>query len=358
MHNSTNSIQLSNKIKLLATNLGFAQVGITQPYIDTTAAKRLKQWLEQSHHGTMAFLQKNIKQRTEPQQFIPWVKSIICCRLNYQQPISIQNNYIAYYALCCDYHQVMHSHLNMLVEQIRQLLNNSQQSYNFYICCDSAPVMEKTLAAQAGIGWIGKNTLLLNKDSGTMSFLGEIYTDLLLAPDKPLHESCGNCTKCLNACPTQALNTAYSLNASQCIAYLTIEHKGSIPLHLRKKIGTRIFGCTECQKCCPWNDKTMKNFTKDKKFYVPAAKQNIKEATLAEMFLWDKATYIKNTAGTPLQRLGFTRWLRNLAIALGNSPATEENIQVLQTRLNHPSLQVREHVTWALKELLANQCPL
>lgn len=305
------SIQLANKIKLLGKKLGFAQVGITRPVVNERAIIKLEQWLHSNNYGTMLFMQKNVDLRIYPFKFVPWVKSIICCRFDYTSTDTTNNDHISSYALCRDYHDEIRSRLEKLVEQIQQFVNTANNTFNFRIFCDSSPVLEKAFAAQAGLGWIGKNTLLLNKDSGSNSFLGEIYTDLIIPEDKPIHELCGNCTKCLDACPTKALSAPYSLDANRCIAYLTIEHKGEIPENLRSRIGAKIFGCTECQKCCPWNKKNI-----SENFFIPFSQlQNLK---LEQLLQWDENTYKKNTEGTPLRRLGYERWRRNIIVALNN----------------------------------------
>lgn len=307
----THSNQLTAKIKLLGKSLGFAKIGIARPHVNTRDVIKLTQWLQNNNAETLAFMQKNAALRANPIKFIPWVKSIICCRFDYKIADTANNDYISSYALCRDYHDEVCARLEKLVKQIQQFVNTSSNTFNFRIFCDSSPVLEKALAAQAGLGWVGKNTLLLNKDSGSDSFLGEIYTDLIMPEDKPINELCGNCTKCLDACPTKALSVPYSLNANRCIAYLTIEHKGKIPEDLRPLIGTKIFGCTECQKCCPWNKKNTNEST-----FIPFPQlQNLK---LEQLLQWDENTYKKNTEGTPLHRLGYERWRRNIIVALNN----------------------------------------
>lgn len=400
------------KIKLWGHSLGLTQIGVTTPQLSAQQIAKLNEWLANGYYGTMSFMQQHQDLRIAPYKLMPGVASIICCRMDYPQPqitsdITI-SNHISPYALTRDYHKVMHQRLSKLTKKIMEL--EEYRNFQYRIFCDSAPVLEKSLAAQAKLGWIGKNTLLINKQSGTNSFLGEIYTDLPLASfmassviksgaataayeathsdtcsdardsgggensncdincdiheEKDRHSgSCGACTLCLDACPTKALYAPYSLDARRCIAYLTIEHQGAIAEELRALLGTKIFGCTICQKCCPWNG----DATKPEKINVETTSWAVgkidraewaewQSATLAQLFLWNEETYLARTAGTPLRRLGHIRWLRNIAIALGNSPPSPENCAALTARLDHPSALVREHVTWALKNIEKKFC--
>jgi epoxyqueuosine reductase len=388
---------LINKIKLWGIEIGFAQIEITFPQLqDQQQSANLAHWLHNGNNGEMLFMHQHLAMRSNPHKLMPEAQSVICCRLDYpnntaaNSPAFSPEEIISYYALCHDYHKTMRIYLQRLAKKIAQEVN--EQSFHYRIFCDSAPLLEKALAAQAGVGWQGKNSLLINDRSGSYFFLGEIFTNLTLVPHNngaaniattntntainsaPLKISsrCGTCTKCIESCPTQALsqNTPYVLDARRCIAYLTIEHQREIPVELRPLIGTRIFGCTACQQCCPWNKKSPHIDINIQQLHLsPAAEQNTAFSpkpswlellyaghnnlshSLATLFLWDEAVYLKNSEGTPLRRLGYERWLRNIAIALGNSEATSTNLAALHARSTYPSALVREHVAWAIRNL-------
>jgi len=399
--------KIIRQIKLFGKSLGL-QVGITTPQINELAINKFIAWLEDGHHGTMQFMLKHHNLRVDPHELMPGVKSIICCRLDYAPENFInftkKNSetdmvQITPYAKCRDYHKIMRHRLQQLAQHLNIFIdtdmnrNNEGKSFQYRVFCDSAPIMEKTLAMQAGLGWIGKNTLLISKTAGSYSFLGEIYTDLDLnlnfdttscfahdssspqpQPTSMMNDyenaNCGSCTKCLEVCPTKALHLPYSLDAPRCIAYLTIEHTGAIAPELRHLIGIKIFGCNECQRCCPWNHKQV-NCSKDQhqrgegsinntditENLSPLPPWNSTELSLAQLFLWDETTYLHHTTGTPLRRLGYERWLRNLAIALGNSTPTTENLAALTKRINDKTSTelVREHIEWAILKLSNHQ---
>tara|TARA_Y100001973_G_scaffold87801_1_gene132245 strand:- start:439 stop:1266 length:828 start_codon:yes stop_codon:yes gene_type:complete len=250
--------------------------------------------------------------------------------------------YISRYALGRDYHKLIRRRLQQLAERIEQLIG----PFGYRAFVDSAPVMERALATRSGLGWIGKNTMLINRKAGSYFFLGELYTDLPLPIDAPQQtEHCGKCTACLTACPTDAFVDSHVLDARRCISYLTIELKGAIPEDLRKPMGNRVFGCDDCQLVCPWN-----RFAKATQETDFTPRHNLDQASLVELFRWDEATFLKRTEGSPVRRIGHERWLRNLAVGLGNATSSINVIEALKQRQTHPSALVREHVDWALAQ--------
>jgi epoxyqueuosine reductase len=259
--------------------------------------------------------------------------------------------YISRYALGRDYHKLIRRRLAALVKKIELELPLSDLSQRPFV--DSAPVMEKPIAEQAGLGWIGKNTLLLNQTAGSWFFLGEIYTSLALPVDNQTQEDkCGKCKACITVCPTDAFPQPYVLDARRCISYLTIEHKGSIDEELRPLMGNRVFGCDDCQIRCPWN--RFASFSKEADF---TPRHNLQDSSLVSLFMWSNEEFLKNTEGSPIRRIGHERWLRNLAVGLGNASASNHILEALRLRKDHPSLLVREHVNWAIKEQRAKlQC--
>jgi epoxyqueuosine reductase len=259
--------------------------------------------------------------------------------------------YISRYALGRDYHKLIRRRLAALVKKIELELPLSDLSQRPFV--DSAPVMEKPIAEQAGLGWIGKNTLLLNQTAGSWFFLGEIYTSLALPADNQTQEDkCGKCKACITVCPTDAFPEPYVLDARRCISYLTIEHKGSIDEELRPLMGNRVFGCDDCQIRCPWN--RFASFSKEADF---TPRHNLQDSSLVSLFMWSNEEFLKNTEGSPIRRIGHERWLRNLAVGLGNASASNHILEALRLRKDHPSLLVREHVNWAIKEQRAKlQC--
>ena len=247
--------------------------------------------------------------------------------------------YVAKYARGRDYHKLMRNRLQALCERIEQAIG----PFGYRVFSDSAPVMEVELAARTGIGWRGKHTLLLSRDAGSWFFLGEVYTDLALPLDSAAEEHCGSCQKCIDVCPTQAIRAPYQLDARRCISYLTIEHKSAIPEELRALIGNRVYGCDDCQAVCPWN--RFARISGEKDF---AVRNGLDRATLVELFAWSEAEFDQRMRGSAIRRIGYERWLRNLAVGLGNAPSSPEVIAALRSRVDHRSALVREHVQWAL----------
>ncbi len=247
--------------------------------------------------------------------------------------------YVARYALGRDYHRLMRRRLQALADAIAAEIG----PFGHRVFVDSAPVLERALARDAGLGWIGKHTCLIDRDGGSWFFLGEIYLDLPLPIDPPATAHCGSCVRCIDVCPTGAITAPHRLDARRCISYLTIEHAGSIDPGLRPLIGNRIFGCDDCQLVCPWN-----KFARTTDEPAFRARNDLDRATLAELFAWDEAEFLQRTEGSAIRRSGHARWLRNIAVALGNAPTTPEVLAALESRREHPDPMVREHVLWAL----------
>jgi epoxyqueuosine reductase len=350
---------LARDVKRWARELGFQQAGIAD--CDLSAAEpRLLAWLEKGWHGDMDYMARHGTARSRPSALQPGTLRVISARMDYlpQRARAVDEVLadadracIARYALGRDYHKVLRSRLQQLADRITARVG----AFQYRVFTDSAPVMEVELAVKAGIGWRGKHTLLLNREAGSYFFLGDIYTDLPLPVDAPQDEHCGTCDKCIAVCPTQAIVAPYQLDARRCISYLTIEHKGSIPEALRPLIGNRVYGCDDCQIACPWNRFAQTSTEPDF-----AVRNGLDNAALVELFAWSEADFNDKLAGSAIRRIGYERWLRNLAVGLGNAlralgtaPAAQEMKQVLRARADHPSPLVREHVAWALAQVPA-----
>lgn len=342
--------QLAAELKQQAAEMGFAQCGITLPDMQCEEEK-LKAWLDAGYHGEMDYLANNVDKRINPAELVAGTQRIICLRMDYlpenSRPASALSNpdqaYIARYTLGRDYHKVMRKRITQLGKWLEQ--RTGELGYRAFV--DSAPVLERPLAREAGLGWIGKHSLLLNRQAGSLFFLGELFIDLPLPVDEPYREEhCGQCTACLDICPTRAFVAPYVLDGRRCISYLTIELKGAIPEELRPLMGNRIFGCDDCQLICPWN--RFSHHTAEQDFHP---RQRLDQATLLELFNWDEATFLSKTEGSAIRRTGHIGWLRNIAVALGNSAGGSAVEQALQERLTHPSEIVQEHVRWALDQL-------
>jgi epoxyqueuosine reductase len=337
------------EIRKTATTLGFQQLGISRPDLERDEPY-LQRWLSLKRHGEMAYMQKHGTKRSRPAELVPGTVRVITARMNYlgQTPAAASDSlarqdraYIARYALGRDYHKVLRQRLKQLADSIRA--RTRSMAYRVFV--DSAPVLEKALARNAGLGWIGKHTNLLSRDAGSWFLLGEIYTDLPLPADAPIGDHCGTCVACIDVCPTAAIVAPYELDARRCISYLTIELKGSIPVEFRQAIGNRIFGCDDCQLICPWNKYARLTGVGD---FSP--RHGLDAARLTELFAWDEPTWTARTEGSALRRPGYLGWLRNLAIALGNAPTSADVLASLRARAEHPSALVREHVRWALMQ--------
>ncbi|MEW8026139.1 MAG: tRNA epoxyqueuosine(34) reductase QueG [Candidatus Thiodiazotropha sp.] len=338
---------LTQKITAWADTLGLSAVGITDTDL-TDAENRLESWLAKGLHGEMAYMEKHGTKRCRPAELEPGTTRVISARLNYlPEPLAQSGQvladpelaFIARYALGRDYHKLLRKRMQKLAELIRTEIDGA----DYRVFVDSAPVMEKPLAQKAGLGWIGKHTNLIARDAGSWFFLGEIYTNIPLLCDTPAQDHCGDCSACMSCCPTQAIVAPYRLDARRCISYLTIELHGSIPEHLRRGMGNRIFGCDDCMQVCPWN--RFAKLTREIDF-LPRA--SLDSSTLVTLFNWDEATFLQRTEGSAIRRLGHTRWLRNIAVALGNAPSSEAVMAALQKGLKNQSPLVREHVQWAL----------
>jgi len=347
-----NQKQISTLVHALrrwGSELGFQQIGISG--IDLKRAEtRLRTWIQQGFHGQMHYMDQHGSKRSHPEQLVPGTLSVISVRMDYlpedqQQAISLLDHphkaYISRYALGRDYHKLMRKRLARLASKLQEAIG----PFGHRAFVDSAPVLEKPIAQQAGLGWIGKHTNLINREAGSWFFLGELYTDLPLPADEAASSHCGSCRACIDVCPTKAIVAPYQLDARRCISYLTIEMKTTIPLEFRKAIGNRIYGCDDCQLFCPWN-----------KFARPfpegdfAPRHSLASADLVSLFAWSEDQWRICTEGSAIRRIGYYQWLRNIAVALGNANTTAEVVAALRARLSVDSELVREHVAWALQQ--------
>ncbi len=342
-------LALTASIREWAAQLGFQQVGITD--IDLTEdALRLDAYLAAGYHGEMEYMASHGTMRSRPDELVPGTLRVISVRMDYlpedtqmaQILAQPEQAYVSRYALGRDYHKLIRKRLQQLAEKISQEIG----PFGHRAFVDSAPVLEKPLARKAGLGWVGKNTLILNRKAGSWFFLGELLVDLPLPIDQPNdRDHCGKCTACLQVCPTQAFVGDRVLDARRCISYLTIELKGAIPEDLRPLIGNRVFGCDDCQLVCPWN-----RFAKPTQEDDFQPRHRLDNSSLVELFMWTEDEFLARTLGSPIRRTGYERWLRNLAVGLGNAPSTIPVLEALKARLEHPSELVREHVRWALQQ--------
>jgi epoxyqueuosine reductase len=335
---------LAQRIKAWAAELGFQGAGIAQA--DLSAAEpRLLEWLGKGWHGEMEYMARHGALRARPAELKPGTLRVISCRMNYaadvSEGISEEGSmaYVARYARGRDYHKVVRDRLQKLCDRIAA----EAGGFGYRAFTDSAPVMEVELARLAGLGWRGKHTLLLSRDAGSWFFLGEILCDLPLPVDQEEKDHCGTCQRCIDVCPTRAIVAPYQLDARRCISYLTIEHKSAIPEELRALIGNRVYGCDDCQVVCPWNGFAQP--TREKDF---AVRNGLDRAALVELFAWTQAQFDERMQGSAIRRIGYERWLRNLAVGLGNAPASPEVLAALRSRKDDSSQLVREHVEWAL----------
>jgi epoxyqueuosine reductase len=342
----TAPVELAALIKRWGRELGFQQVGIADTDL-ALAEARLGHWLADGCHGTMDYMARHGTLRSRPGELVPGTLRIVSVRMDYlpepldQAPPVLADPtraFVSRYALGRDYHKVLRRRLQRLAERIRATVGD----FGFRVFVDSAPVMEKPLAAKAGLGWIGKHTNLINARAGSWFFLGELYTDLPLPVDAPVCDHCGDCRACIAACPTGAIVAPYRLDARRCISYLTIEHDGPIPEPLRAPLGNRIYGCDDCQLACPWN--RFARLTDEGDFL---AREGLDRATLITLFGWDEPEFLARTEGSAIRRIGHRRWLRNLAVALGNAAPGTTVEAALAARADHPDSLVREHVAWA-----------
>jgi len=333
---------LAQSIKAWGSGLGFQAVGIADA--DLSAAEpRLLEWLALGWHGEMEYMARHGALRARPAELKAGTLRVISCRMNYlnseEEDLAPERAVIARYARGRDYHKVLRDRLQKLCDRIAAQAGQ----FGHRVFSDSAPVMEVELAVRAGLGWRGKHTLLLSRDAGSWFFLGEIYCDLPLPIDLEETDHCGSCERCIAVCPTQAIRGPYRLDARRCISYLTIEHKSAIPEELRPLIGNRVYGCDDCQVVCPWN--SFAQPTGEKDFEV---RNGLDRATLVELFAWTETEFGERLRGSPIRRIGYERWLRNLAVGLGNAPTSPEVVKALNSRKDDCSSLVKEHIEWAL----------
>jgi len=354
-----------------ARELGFSQIGVAG--VDLSAAEPgLSAWLAQGFHGEMHYMASHGLKRARPAELVPGTVSVITARMDYLPRDTGQaagrgsaeegsqaagpawqahelarlarphEAVVSVYARGRDYHKVLRARLQKLSDRIAEAIG----PFGHRVFTDSAPVLEAELAARSGQGWRGKHTLVLNREAGSMFFLGEIYVDMALPESAPVTAHCGSCSACIDVCPTQAIIAPHRIDARRCISYLTIEHAGPIPLELRPLLGNRIYGCDDCQLICPWN-----KFAQVSRLPDFDERQGLSGQQLVHLFAWDEATFLRMTEGGPIRRIGHERWLRNVAVALGNAlKATGDGSlrTALQSRADHESALVREHVAWAL----------
>src|SRR5882672_9047130 len=338
---------LAAKVKAWGQDLGFQAVGIADT--DLSAAEpRLHAWLASGFAGELDYMRRHGAKRTRPASLVPGTLRVISARMDYRPDAADSvrvledgdKAFVARYALGRDYHKVLRGRLQRLAETIAEEIGG----YGYRVFTDSAPVMEVELARKAGLGWRGKHTVLISREAGSFFFLGDIYTDLPLPVDAPVQDHCGSCRKCIDICPTRAIVAPYQLDARRCISYLTIELKGSIPVELRPLIGNRVFGCDDCQLVCPWN--RYAHVTPEADFWV---RNGLDDVELVDLFAWNETQFRERMSDSAILRVGYERWLRNLAVGLGNAPASERVVAALRSRAQDASALVREHVAWALE---------
>ncbi len=336
-----------------AKTLGFQALGVSSIDLMDEETK-LQQWLAKGFHGDMDWMERHGTKRTRPAELVPGTISIISVRMDYlpsetHDPIMVLNHpelgYVSRYALGRDYHKVMRNRLQKLADKINHELKSKDMEMQYRVFVDSAPVMEKPIAVKAGLGWMGKHTNVLSQDAGSWFFLGEIYTNLPLTESQTVTDHCGDCVACIDICPTQAIIKPYELDARRCISYLTIEHKGVIPEEYRKPIANRIYGCDDCQLVCPWNRFAVK--TEEADFEI---RNNLDATSLLKLFAWTENEFLQKLEGSAIRRIGFERWQRNIAIALGNAPSSFALIEALTEKYKTASDMVREHISWALAQ--------
>jgi len=341
-------LTIEERVKRWGRELGFDAIAIAGTELAREEA-RLLEWLGRGWHGEMDYMARHGVRRARPAELVPGTVSVITARLNYAPPGARdawevldepQSAFVSRYALGRDYHKVLRAKLQALADRMTEALG----PFTYRVFTDSAPVMEVSLAARAGLGWRGKHTLLLARDAGSTFFLGELFVGLDLARDGPVGAHCGTCERCIRICPTQAIVAPYQLDARRCISYLTIEHPGSIAEELRPLMGNRIYGCDDCQLVCPWNKYAQVAVERDF-----AVRNGLDDARLVDLFAWTEEEFNRRFEGSAIRRIGHERWLRNIAVALGNAPTTAEVVAALRSREHDASPLLREHVGWALQ---------
>ena len=349
---------LVEKINLWSHELGFADVKITGIDLSKHEAQ-LQRWLDAGYHGEMEYMSAHGMKRARPAELVPGTQRVISVRMNYLPPDASfakdlknkQTAYISRYALGRDYHKLIRNRLKQLGQRLTQELAKYEVQLGFRPFVDSAPVLERQLAEKAGLGWTGKHTLILTEDAGSWFFLGELFVDLPLPiSENTVEDKCGTCVACITSCPTGAIVEPYIVDARRCISYLTIEKKGSIPEEFRPLLGNRIYGCDDCQLVCPWN--RYGQLTKEDDFFI---RKQLKSQNLITLFEWDEETFLKNTEGSAIRRIGIERWQRNIAVALGNGEPSEDVFNALNAAKENATELVLEHIDWALNQLMNKQ---
>ncbi|MDG1800553.1 MAG: tRNA epoxyqueuosine(34) reductase QueG [Luminiphilus sp.] len=347
--NNRDHTAIIETIQAWARELGFQDIGFTGVNLHEHEAY-LEKWLQAGYHGTMDWMDRHGSKRSRPSELVPGTCTVISCRMDYLPEAADAweilehsgKGFVSRYALGRDYHKLIRSRLEKLAERIRDEL----ASGTFRAFVDSAPVLERAIAEKSGLGWIAKNTMLINESAGSYFFLGEIYTDIPFMPSDPKEEKhCGSCSACMVACPTEAFVAPFVLDARRCISYLTIEHKGSIDEALRPKMGNRIYGCDDCQLVCPWNKFATTSPEPD---FAP--REGLDQADLITLFAWTEKEFEDRLQGSPIRRIGHERWLRNIAVALGNAETTQEIVNALRSKQDTSSPLVKEHIAWALNQ--------
>ena len=347
METAVSESGIEARVKRWGREVGFDAIAIAGTDLAEEEA-RLIEWLDRGWHGEMDYMARHGARRARPAELVPGTASVITARINYTPPAAsdswsvmadAERGFISRYALGRDYHKVLRAKLQALADRMTQELG----PFHYRVFTDSAPVMEVSLAAASGLGWRGKHTLLLSRDAGSLFFLGELFVSLDLAKDASVTEHCGTCARCIDICPTQAIVAPYQLEARRCISYLTIEHHGTIPEELRPLMGNRIYGCDDCQLVCPWN-----KYARDSEDPDFAVRNGLDSAALVDLFAWSEDEFNRRFEGSAIRRIGHERWLRNIAVALGNAPTSERVVAALEARRDHLSELVREHVAWSL----------
>ncbi len=352
VHHSSDTI--SRQIKQIGLQLGFQAIGITSTKLDTHH-RLYEQWIAKNFHGEMSYMQRNVDKRLNPDKLVPETVTVICTRMNYLPQSSDQSillldhpekAYISRYALGRDYHKLIRKRLQKYASQLTELLGD----FGYRVFTDSAPVLEKALAVKAGIGWQGKHSNIIDREQGSWFFLGEIYTDLPLTIDQATTTHCGECTACIDKCPTKAIVSPYVVDSRRCISYLTIEHHSVIPVEFRKSIGNRIYGCDDCQLYCPWN--RFEKLTGESDFLI---RHELSDINMLECFKWTENNFLNRFEGSPIRRIGFEKWRSNIAIALGNAAYSPYILDALQDALVGASDILAEHIRWSINEQLSSR---